>query len=140
MDERELTRKFQKMKSMSNKRFWQEMNDIHTRAYMKGFNHMKEAMECHPRISKPMVEQVLIKAEEIREQWDGLRTVTIDDTEAEQFKTATEIIHNLTATEAYIFNLQDEAVISIAGRHFKVQPVQKEDQDPHGNVHTEALE
>lgn len=138
MDENEKRRAFQKVKSMSVKTFWQWMNDIHTRVYAKGVNHMKEAMECHPRISKPMVEQVLVKAEEIREQWDGLRTVTIDDTEEEQFKTATEIIHNLTATEAYIFNLQQEAVISIAGRHFKVQPVQKE--DPHGDVDTKEIE
>ncbi|PAD73951.1 hypothetical protein [Paenibacillus campinasensis] len=134
--DRNLIRKFQKMKSMSNERFWQEMNDIHTRAYAMGIKHMREAMECHPRISKPMVQQVLIKADEIREKWDGLRMVTVDDTESEQFRTAAEIIHNLTPTEGYIFNLKEEAVISIAGRQFKVQPVQEEGQ--HGDVDTQA--
>ncbi|MEK3784726.1 hypothetical protein [Paenibacillus sp. FSL R5-0810] len=124
MDENQKRRVFQKVKSMSAKTFWQWMNDIHTRAYAKGITHMREAMECHPRISKPMVEQVLLKAEEIREQWDGLQTVTINDTEDEQFRTAAEIIHNLTPTEGFIYNLKEEAVIDIAGRQFKVQPVQ----------------
>lgn len=124
MEDRNFVRLFQKMKSMSNKRFWQEMNNIHTRAYAKAITHMKEAMECHPRISRPMVEQVLLKAEEIREQWDGLQTVTINDTEDEQFRTAAEIIHNLTPTEGFIYNLKEEAVIDIAGRQFKVQPIQ----------------
>jgi len=138
MDDNQKRRLFQKVKTFSAKTFWQWMNEIHTRAYAKGMNHMKEAIECHPRISKPMVEQVLLKAEEIREKWDGLQTVTIDDTEAAQFKTAAEMIHNLTATEASIYKLQEKAVINIAGRNFFVEPVQEEDL--YGDIHTEARE
>lgn len=138
MDDNQKRRLFQKVKTFSAKTFWQWMNEIHTRAYAKGMNHMKEAIECHPRISKPMVEQVLLKAEEIREKWDGLQTVTIDDTEAAQFKTAAEMIHNLTATEASIYKLEEKAVINIAGRNFVVEPVQEEDL--YGDVHSEARE
>lgn len=128
MDDRELARKFQQLKSMSNKRFWQEMNNIHTKAYAKGMKHMQEAMGCHQRISKTMVDEVLLKAEEIREQWDGLKTVTVEDTESDQFKTATELIHNLTATEAYIFDLESEAVVTVAGRKFLVRPLSLEEK------------
>lgn len=135
--DRKFIRMFQKMKGMSNMQFWHAMNNLHTKAYAMGMNHMKEAMGCHPRISKPMIEQVYKKAEEIREQWDGLKLITVEDTEDVEFKTATELIHNLTATEAYIFNLKEEAVIYIAGRNFKVQPVQEEGQD--GNFNTETI-
>ncbi|MBO2943631.1 hypothetical protein JJQ72_06515 [Paenibacillus sp. F411] len=135
MDENEKRRVFQWIKTLSMKTFWQWMNDVHTRAYAKGMNHMKEAMECHPRISKPMVDQVLLKAEEIREEWDGLKTVTINDTEDAQFKTATELIHGLTATEAYIYDLQGEELIIIAGRRFMVRPAGEEAQ--YGDVNTQ---
>lgn len=134
MDENQKRRIFQYVKTLTLKKFWQWMNEVHTRAYAMRMNHIQEAMECHPRISKPMVEQVLRKAEEIREQWDGLKTVTVEDTESAAFRTSTEIIKDLTPTEAAIYNLTEEAVISISDRKFIVRPAPAEGAADHGKA------
>lgn len=135
MDEREKRRQFQKVKSFSTATFWNWMNDTHTRAYAKAIGHMREAMSCNQRISKSMIDEVLTKAEEIREKWDGMTVITVDDTEAVQFKTATEMIHNLTPTEAVIFNLEEESVITIKDRKFVVRPYVEEAEND-GDTHT----
>lgn len=79
MNETKLRKYFQWVKQLSFERFKDEMNYAHTRAYYLGQKHLVEAMEMHPRISKPMVTQVMNKANEIRELWDGLEEVTFND-------------------------------------------------------------
>ncbi|MNO68956.1 hypothetical protein D3C76_598020 [compost metagenome] len=44
MNEQEPRRTFQKVKSMSNIKFWSWMNFIHSRAYAKAQQHYEEAM------------------------------------------------------------------------------------------------
>lgn len=58
---------------------------MHSKAYALAVKHMQEAMSIHPRISQKMIDEVMEKAKEIREQWDGIETVTIDDTESVDF-------------------------------------------------------
>ncbi|WP_059044000.1 hypothetical protein [Paenibacillus rubinfantis] len=80
MTEQERRRAFQKVKSMSNERFWNWMNFIHSRAYAKAAQHYEEAMaiELQPK----QAAAVKAKALEIRETWDGMATITMGDTEA----------------------------------------------------------
>lgn len=127
MNEREKKRQFQWVKSLSNETFWSWMNDIHTKVYALAMDHMKDAMSCHPRISKPMIADVLRKAEEIRERWDGLKTITVDDTVNQRFLTAEEMIHGLSPTEGMIYKLEKEAVFDIVGRKFLVVPISEEE-------------
>jgi hypothetical protein len=79
MENLKLRKYFQWVKQLSFERFKDEMNYAHSRAYYLGQKHLIEAMEMHPRISKPMVNQVIAKAEEIRELWDGLEEVTFNE-------------------------------------------------------------
>jgi hypothetical protein len=81
MNEREQRRAFQRVKSMSNAGFWEWMNVIHNRAYKLGQNHLREAMACHPRISAKMIDEVMVKSVEIREQWDGLVEMDVEHTQ-----------------------------------------------------------
>jgi hypothetical protein len=81
MDERQQIRTFQKLKSLSNKRFWIQMNILHSKAYYLGQKHIREAMECIPGITKKQIDAVLVKAVEIQEQWDKLPTINVDATE-----------------------------------------------------------
>lgn len=75
---REQRRNVQKtMKSMKNKDFWAEMNIIHTKAYNLAESHYSEAMDI---VLQPKQKAAVIaKANEIRELWDGLNTITVDD-------------------------------------------------------------
>ena len=63
---------FQKVKSMTTAQYWDRLERVNTQAYLIGQDHMTEAMNCHPRISKRMVEEVKAKAAQIREEWDGI--------------------------------------------------------------------
>lgn len=128
MDDREKRRQFQYAKSLSNDNFWSWMNHIHTKVYALAIEHMTDAMSCHQRISKSMIADVLRKAEEIREKWDGMETITVDDTVKKDFRTADEIILGLTPTEGAIYRLEKEAVIQIVGRDFFVVPIPKEEK------------
>lgn len=69
------------MQQATDEQFWSEMNIIHTQAYDLAIKHMTEAMACIPGITKKQQEAVTAKAEEIREVWDGLASITIEDTE-----------------------------------------------------------
>lgn len=80
MDERTKKKFFNSIIGMTYKRFWECMNVLHSRAYALGQKHLIEAMECTPGISKAKINQVIAKSIEIREQWDGLPTVTVDGT------------------------------------------------------------
>lgn len=122
MDEREKKRQFQWVKTLSTEKFWSWMNQLHTRAYAKAVDHMREAMSCHPRISKRMVNEVLLKAEQIRTEWDGMRMVSVEATEGVEFKTATELIEGLNPTEAAVYQIEAEHMLWVKGRAFVVRP------------------
>jgi DnaJ-domain-containing protein 1 len=78
MDERQQRRIFQWVKTLSNEKFWAFQNWLHSRAYAAAVQHYMEAAEIvlPPRLQKQLHE----KAAEIREQWDGMRAVTLEGT------------------------------------------------------------
>ncbi|MDF2652912.1 MAG: hypothetical protein K0Q73_8717 [Paenibacillus sp.] len=68
---------------MTNEKFWSAMNVLHTRAYAAAERHYSEAMDI---ILTPKQKAAVVgKAAEIRELWDGMATLTTDETEAEIF-------------------------------------------------------
>lgn len=81
MDKR---RYFQKLKSLSYDAFWRQMNIMHTRAYVASMKHYSEAMDIV--LTPKQKEQVIAKATEIRETWDGIATVTTESTDREIFR------------------------------------------------------
>jgi hypothetical protein len=74
---------FQKIKSLSHEKFWEAMNVLHTRAYAAAERHYGEAMSIV--LTEKQKTAVIAKAIEIREQWDGMATITTDETENETF-------------------------------------------------------
>ncbi|WP_339292709.1 hypothetical protein MKY48_08560 [Paenibacillus sp. FSL W8-0187] len=84
MDEQTRRRVFQKVKTFSNHKFWNWMNYMHSRAYAKAAQHYEEAMGIV--LQPKQAAAVKSKATEIREKWDGMSTVTIDDTEGAEFQ------------------------------------------------------
>lgn len=70
---------FQRLKSLSSDKFWEEMNILHTRAYAAAERHYQEAMQIE--LQPKQAAAVIARAARIREEWDGMETVTIDDTE-----------------------------------------------------------
>lgn len=80
MTEEQKRRAFQKIKSMSNEKFWAFQNWLHSRAYAKAAQHYEEAMAIV--LQPKQAAAVKAKALEIREQWDGMATITMDYTEA----------------------------------------------------------
>lgn len=121
MDDDQKRRVFQKAKSLTTDKFWSWMNQLHTRAYALAIEHMTYAMSCHPRISKPMINQVMEKADEIREQWDGLKAVTVDDTEGIEFKTTDEMTKGFSPIEAAIYKMEEPGIVKIADRKFVIR-------------------
>ena len=95
MDERQQRRIFQWVKSLSNEKFWSWMNWLHSQAYAKAVQHYTEAAEIvlPPRLQK----QLHAKATEIRETWDGMATVTLDDTDGTEFD---QVLGRLKGNEA----------------------------------------
>ncbi|GIQ67431.1 hypothetical protein DUZ99_02145 [Xylanibacillus composti] len=83
MDDRQRRRIFQRVKTFSNDKFWEWMNWLHSQAYAKAVQHYTEAAEIvlPPRYQKALHD----KATEIREQWDGMSTVTLDGTTGTEF-------------------------------------------------------
>jgi len=83
MTPEEKKRMFQKVKSMTNEKFWNFQNWLHSQAYAKAVQHYTEAAEIvlPPRLQK----QLHAKATEIRELWDGMATITLDDTTGQEF-------------------------------------------------------
>jgi hypothetical protein len=84
MDERQQRLIFQWVKALSNDRFWSWMNWVHSRAYAAAVQHYTEAAEIvlPPRLQKQLHE----KAREIRETWDGMKTISMEETEAVEFE------------------------------------------------------
>lgn len=72
MDERQQRRNFQKLKSLTNEHFWQQMNVLHSKAYYLGQKHVQEAMACIPGITKKQIDAVMAKAVEIFEYHNEL--------------------------------------------------------------------
>ncbi|MNW37041.1 hypothetical protein D3C74_140720 [compost metagenome] len=60
------------------------MNFIHSRAYAKAQQHYEEAMAIV--LQPKQAAAVKAKANEIRERWDGMATITMDDTEGAELK------------------------------------------------------
>lgn len=85
MDHNQKRRIFQKLKQMTHEKFWSSMNVLHTRAYAAAERHYQEAMDI--LLTPKQKAAVITKATEIRELWDGMATVTTDETEAELFDT-----------------------------------------------------
>lgn len=85
MNREQKRRIYEKFKKLNPQQFWSQMNVLHSRAYAMAQRHYGEAMDIC--LTPKQKAAVAAKAEEIRELWDGLRTVTTDDTEAEFFKT-----------------------------------------------------
>jgi hypothetical protein len=82
MNETDKRKAFQRVKAMSNDHFWSWMNLMHSRAYDKAVQHYTEAAGIV--LTTKQRESLHAKAVEIRETWDGIREVTLSDTEAEQ--------------------------------------------------------
>lgn len=82
-DDRKFRRFFQRLKSCSNERAKDAMNKLHTRAYAKAQEHYGQAMDI--LLSPKQKAAVEAKAAEIRELWDGMHTITIDETEGAEF-------------------------------------------------------
>jgi len=78
---RKQLREHKKKRSKNLNAFKAEQDELHTRAYNLAVKHMTEAMNCHKRISKKMVDEVLAKADEIRSDWDRINKVTVEATE-----------------------------------------------------------
>lgn len=84
MNDQQRRKAFQWVKSLSNQKFWSWMNFVHSRAYAAAAQHYEEAMaiELQPK----QAAAVKKKANEIRETWDGMATITIDETEGKEFQ------------------------------------------------------
>jgi len=84
MNDTQKRKAFQQIKSFSNERFWSWMNWMHSRAYAAAIQHYTEAAEIvlPPRLQKALHE----KAIEIRETWDGMKTISLDETEGREFE------------------------------------------------------
>ena len=124
MDSRERSRLFQRVKSLTADNFINYLNGIQTQAYGLGITHMEQAMSCHQRISRPMIQQVLKKAEQIRIEWDGIEEVTVESAAIGQYRTPEEMMLNMSPTEAAIYKLESESYIEIGGKTFYVKPVE----------------
>lgn len=83
-DERAFKRFFQQVKALSFKNFVKEMNVMHTRAYATAERQYGEAMDIV--LTPKQKAAVIAKAKQIREEWDGMQTITIDQTKTEEFK------------------------------------------------------
>jgi hypothetical protein len=83
MDDRQKRRVFQWVKSLSVEKFWEWQNWLHSQAYGKAVQHYTEAAEIElpPRLQKRLHE----RARRICEEWDGIVTVTLDDTTGREF-------------------------------------------------------
>jgi hypothetical protein len=82
--ETEKRRAFQEIKSMSLETFWAWFGIMTTRAYVQGVKHVEYAMSVNDKIYRPTVEQVLDKTAEIRELWEGIQTLTVDEEEKKE--------------------------------------------------------
>lgn len=73
---------YSRMKKVGYREFWEMMNQFHTRAYRLAEQHYGEAMDIV--LTQKKKAEVVAKAQEIRELWDGIHEVTVDVTEGEE--------------------------------------------------------
>lgn len=78
MNREQLREEFKRLKKMSLSEFKQEMDTLHARAYELAKKHDYEAMSIE--LTPKQREAVVSKANEIREQWDGITEVTVEVT------------------------------------------------------------
>jgi hypothetical protein len=90
MNDIQKRRFFQKVKSLSEDQFWAMMNAVHSQAYYLGLDHARTAMETHNRCYPKMIKEIFEKVEEIRETWDGLPTVSVEESILKVFGQALE--------------------------------------------------
>jgi predicted metal-dependent HD superfamily phosphohydrolase len=88
MNREQKRRKHKQLKNLSTKEFWQAQNALHTKAYAAAQRHYHEAMDV---VLQPKQKAAVIaQAKKIRELWDGMLTVTTDETVAEIFNEGDE--------------------------------------------------
>lgn len=75
-------RLFQRLKGMSNERFWKQMNVFLTKSYAAAERHYGEAMDIV--LTPKQKAAVIAKATEIRVDWDKLDTIDIENTAGEE--------------------------------------------------------
>lgn len=83
MTPEEKRKTFQRLKALSNESFWRSMNVLHNGAYMAAMRHYGEAMDII--LTPKQKAAVEAKAAEIRELWDGMATISIDQTDLRSF-------------------------------------------------------
>jgi len=69
---------YQRVRKLGYRDFWQAMDELHTRAYRLAEKHYQEAMDIVLTPKKKA--EVVAKAQEIRELWDGVFEVSTDVT------------------------------------------------------------
>lgn len=84
MNREQKRKKHKQLKNLSTKEFWEAQNVLHTKAYAAAQRHYHEAMDVV--LTKKQKDAVIEQATKIRELWDGMLTVTTDETVAEIFK------------------------------------------------------
>ncbi|TVX93025.1 hypothetical protein [Paenibacillus agilis] len=123
--ERMIVREFQDIKWMTLEQFIDRANFYISCGYGTAMTHFIDAISCHPRISKPMLGQVLHKVDEIRELWDGV-TLGRKIQEAPEPKLAEQYLNELTFIEAQLYGAKSGDVIQILGKRFRVEPLDEE--------------
>lgn len=83
MNREQKRKKHKQLKNLSTKEFWQAQNVLHTKAYAAAQRHYHEAMDVV--LTPKQKAAVVAQAKKIRELWDGMLTVTTDETVAEIF-------------------------------------------------------
>lgn len=78
MNREQLRDELKRMKKMDLAQFRREMNTIHTRAYELAQKHYHEAM--YICLTPKQQQEVIAKAGQIREEWDHIREITVEDT------------------------------------------------------------
>ena len=79
MNREQMRTEFKRLKKMTLSQFKKEMNIVHTRSYNLCDKHYQEAMFIV--LEPKQREAVTNKAKEIKELWDGIQEVTLEDTE-----------------------------------------------------------
>jgi hypothetical protein len=88
MNREQKRRKHKQLKNLPTKEFWQAQNVLHTKAYAAAQRHYHEAMDVV--LTPKQKVAVIAQAKKIRELWDGMLTVTTDETVAEIFNEGAE--------------------------------------------------
>lgn len=69
----------QRMQRATDKQFWDAQNVMHNDAFAAGVKLVLDTMWLHPKISKTMVEWVKERSVGVREDWNQMHYVEIED-------------------------------------------------------------